>query len=131
MELSLESQTGIELFNPFYDCERGDIQRIDKGELDRFAVDFRTVVENDCSRITESQGVLAILCNKEMIGTYMELMFAKMTNKPVYALDMIGASSHPWVKYCTLHFFYDWGDVKKWLKTLSLNTSTTYGKVIR
>jgi len=108
-ELVIESDTGIELVNPFYDDDRHDISDIDNGITHEFSIDidFEKIVRNDLSHIDNSDGVVAVITESKTVGTIMELMYARMTDKNVWIICMDNELfSHPWLRYVSDNKIY-------------------------
>lgn len=102
-ELDFEKRTGIELANPFYDTDRDDIKRIDRGETDPFdaRLDANKVVEGDLKMIDGSDGIVAWADRTQpSIGTFMEVWYTFSKGMPVYIVSP-DWGTHPWLIYVT------------------------------
>ena len=115
-ELMIEERTGVELVNPFYDTGRDDIHRIDRGEIDRWEVPCRPLVDEDISLICDTDALVAVLCDGLSIGTIMEMVYAYQAKTPVYVIDLCGKGPHPWVRYHSTRTFTSWRDFENVLK---------------
>jgi len=98
-ELQFETETGIEVVNPFYDLERHDVRAIDEGLKARYDLDYETLVDRDLQAIQGVDAVLAIVDGNVSIGTIMEIVYAYQYNKPVIVMCSNGHEEHPWLKY--------------------------------
>lgn len=98
-EFNIEQKLGIDLINPFYDLTREDIDRIDKGEIERYAADPNSIVNRDVGAIDSSDGIIAYINGDISYGTPMEIVYAKHLDKPVYILCTNGHEKHPWLVY--------------------------------
>ena len=100
-ELEFEKRTGIQLVNPFYDRERHDVDKIDKGLLSPYDLKrhYKKIVEGDLKAIDGSDGVVAF--HRHGIpawGTPMEVIYtALMAKKPVFIIT--NKPGHPWSLY--------------------------------
>lgn len=102
IELEMEYETGVELFNPFYDSHRNDIEKIDSGEVlrDDRDQDYRGIVEHDLELIHKSDGVVAYIKKGiYSIGTGCECWNTLVnTDKPIFVVSP-DSLLHPWVRY--------------------------------
>lgn len=114
-ELKLEAKYNINIDNPFYDCDRSDIKRLDqmkdnsKEQLEYFKkrntkeqVDL--IVDGDLDMIRKGDGLITML-NSPSFGTPMEIFFAaRILRIPVYVITS-KYTYHPWIqKYATRIF---------------------------
>ncbi len=118
LELKLEKELGIELYNPFYDNperkeemaeldarESKDTDRIKafKNKFNRDNDDAGLIVRRDLTAIADSDGLFTIV-EKPSFGTAIEICNAVLMRKPVYFISKI-YSNHPWIKiYATKTF---------------------------
>lgn len=100
-EIEFEKRTGIELINPFYDRNRKDVEKIDKGLLSPYDLkrQYISIVEGDLKAINESDGIVAYHRHGTPAwGTPMEVIYtALMAKKPVFIVT--NKPGHPWSIY--------------------------------
>lgn len=99
IELQIEKEFNVELVNPFYDLDREDIKKLDKGiELNRTKKDCQFVRQRDLNNILASDGLLAIIFDLDkMIGTLKEMCFAYENGIKVYLVSYdVYARNHLW-----------------------------------
>lgn len=101
-ELQCEKQTGVELVNPFEDVERGTT--------------YDGVVVGDLSAIDSCDGVLAVVTQSSMMGTPMEMFYAKSNHIPLIVISPFGGSwlDHPWVQHTADVIFESFEDFEFW-----------------
>jgi nucleoside 2-deoxyribosyltransferase len=118
LELKLEKELGIELFNPFYDDpDRGEeMKELDarmakakdriqqfKNRFNRDNDDAKEIVRRDLKNLAASDGLITIV-EKPSFGTTIEICNAVLMRKPVYFISK-DYSNHPWIKiYATKTF---------------------------
>jgi len=94
---------GMTLFNPFYDEPRDEIAKFDSGEWGaghRFKLDPAVIVPRDLMRIRESEGLVAIVKDVSMCGTFMEIAYAKQMGKFIIICDLRATpENHVWLSY--------------------------------
>jgi len=98
-ELDFEKQNPIELVNPFYDINRKDIIEIDNGKRQKYEVNENKIVERDIIEIIKSGGLVAIIDNNVVVGTFQEMVYAKLFRKIIFGLITNGHEKHPWLRY--------------------------------
>lgn len=104
-EISVEKRTGIKLFNPFYDIYREEIELIDKGLRKYGITDEKTVVLRDLSNIEKCKEFLAILDGNKTIGTFQEMVYAKLYGKITHLIITDGSEKSPWIRYHSNRIF--------------------------
>src|SRR5208282_3984419 len=106
LELRFEVNTGIQLFNPFYDgAEKAIIKRLDNGEvtLENYheSLDHTLMVNNDLLEIQKADGLIAYVdTDVKMAGTFFEMWEALKLSKPVYVVTS-NWMHHIWGRYIT------------------------------
>ncbi len=121
IELVLERETGVELFNPFYDNpgREYDLEEIDSGAKDKWDVESPSaIVYGDLSNLLRCYGVLAIIPSEtQTIGTICEAWYGMSFGKMVFIItDM---PQHPWIRFIAITskglIFSGWEEFKKYL----------------
>ena len=120
-----EKEAGIKVkfLNPF-SLSGEDISKLEGGKVS--AVDYhksldpKNICERDISLIESSDGVLAIISPWHSYGTHMEIVYAKILQKPVYSIVLRERDKyHPWIiehskkVFTSKHAFTAWAK-KKW-----------------
>lgn len=119
IELEIEKEFNIELLNPFYDVNRPEIKKMDKGKQTRFEFSLKKCKEirkKDLDLIISCDGLLCIVIKShKMIGSFKEMCFAYENNKPVYLISFEKyARNHLWnraeseKRFKTIKEFTDW-----------------------
>lgn len=110
VERRCEEDTGLELFNPFYDAPgRTDIEIIDAGRAERYEkLNPNELVKRDLQGILGSDGLLGIIDGALSYGTIMEIVYAYKYGKLVYLIVTNGQGSHPWLQYHAETIFTSW-----------------------
>jgi nucleoside 2-deoxyribosyltransferase len=109
-ELIVESNTNIELVNPFYDLNKEAFESIENGiiTVDEFrsSMPKGKIVENDLNAIKSCDGIVSYI-EKPSFGTAMELFYCKtILNKPIYIYTKNHKFAyHPWITYCSDNIF--------------------------
>jgi len=119
IEKDIEKNFNIDLINPFYDVDRTDVNKLDKGiKLNRTKKDCQLVRNRDLKLIRNSDGVLAI-CFEPTIGTFKEICYAYEHDKKVFFICYNKyARNHLWnVAECYLIF----KDIHSFMFYLRLN----------
>ena len=106
-ELELEEATGIDLYNPFYDADRPEIHRIDKGEIGPFDVGT-DVVERDLDALYKCDALLYVPCGASSTGASMEIVYARFGGLPVYIIEDGELARHPWLRFHADRIFSSW-----------------------
>lgn len=135
LELALEQELGIELYNPFYD----DPERVEEmAELDaRLAVaqDKATAFENRFQRRCDSPEMIVkrdlkalagcdglfTVVEKPSFGTAIEICNATLMKKPIYFVSEV-FSEHPWIKVYATQCFKTIEGFKEAVKKNNLRT---------
>lgn len=121
IELQLEKELGIQLFNPFYD----DLDRVDemkeldermasaKDRMEQLAADYNKtikvnnnaidIVRRDLKNLAAQEGLFTIV-KKPSFGTSIEICNAIMMKQPIYFVSEV-YSMHPWIKVYCDHVF--------------------------
>ena len=120
-ELLVEKKYKVNIINPFYDVPRKDVTDFDKKKKVRFNFTkkhAKYIVETDLKKIKNSSGIIAIIASKSfaattlwqklighvfkdmvfMIGTIMEIAYAKTYKKPIYIVCDPTIQHHPWIQ---------------------------------
>jgi len=106
-ELQFEKKHEIELFNPFYDAPgRTDVEKIDGGCQERYEkIDPTELVTRDLKYIHSCDGLVAVVADCFMVGTFMEIVYANIYKLPVYLIVTNGHHKHPWLVYHSTKVF--------------------------
>lgn len=106
-ELAFEERTGIQLVNPFYDGEEGEvIKLLDSGKItvQEYSAKLNEMgigkdfVQDDLKSIDKSDGVVGIVYKGvPTVGTSCELWYAYSTGKKVYIITSF--PEHIWLQY--------------------------------
>ncbi len=121
IELDIEKETGIDLFNPFYDLVRPEVIQIDNGGIRKFdeSLDFVKIVNMDLLAIYESDAILTYIANEQTIGTSCEMWFAISIGRPLYLIND-KFTNHPWIRYMLKvsegKAFNNWEEFKEYIK---------------
>ncbi|MHA1437963.1 MAG: hypothetical protein ACTSPD_10335 [Promethearchaeota archaeon] len=118
LELQLEKELGIELYNPFYDdpTRQEEMAELDsrmataKDRIQQFENRFNReqdsaemIVKRDLKALAGCDGLFTIV-EKPSFGTSIEICNAVLMRKPVYFISEY-YSDHPWIKvYATQRF---------------------------
>lgn len=108
IELEIERDYNIEIYNPFYDTKRDDVRQLDKIGVTRKDVYKKmtlwniqkcgNLVNRDLNAIQSGDGLLTII-DKATIGTSMEIIAcAYFYRKPVFIVTTTH-KGHPWLRY--------------------------------
>jgi hypothetical protein len=108
IELEIEKDFNVEIYNPFYDTERDDVRQLDKLGMTRKDVykkmilwninKCKSLVERDLNAIQSGDGLLTII-DEASIGTSMEIIAcAYFYRKPVFIITTTH-SGHPWLRF--------------------------------
>jgi hypothetical protein len=113
-ELDIETRyPWIELFNPFYDCPRDEIKKIDDGTIDRWSADTNVIVTRDLTNLFHSDGYVGVVDGQPSIGTIMELVYATTYMcEPRIVLNTNGTEKHYWLKYHATKIVTSWEDLE-------------------
>ena len=134
LELQLEKDLGIELFNPFYDdpTREEEMKELDAREYDdvkrikqlqkktfknRFNVDdtdANLIVRRDLTNLAKCDGLLTIV-EKPSFGTTIEICNAVLIKKKIYFISEI-YTDHPWIKIYVDYKFKTINEFKQFIK---------------
>lgn len=107
LELIIETETGIELINPFYDGEAKEVSELDTKGTTSLTPD--EIVGMDLRKIRNSDGIVALMTADQCIGSAMEIAIAAFSwGKPVYVIarsDLF--RKHPWIIHFSSKLFDD------------------------
>ena len=122
-ELEFEKRTKIILVNPFYDTLRTDIEKIDAGRTERYEkLQPTELVQRDIGYIATNNGIISIIKKNNRgvsFGTPMEMVYAKILNKPCYLLITNQHENHPWLVYHSTRIFTKRAKLEKFLEDLN------------
>lgn len=122
-ELEFEKRTKIILVNPFYDTLRTDVEKIDAKRETRYEkLNAFELVPRDIGYITTNNGMISIILGGNggvSFGTPMEMVYAKILNKPCYPLVTNGHENHPWLVYHSTRIFTKKEKLEKFLEGLN------------
>ncbi len=119
IELQLEQELGIQLFNPFYDDpdREEEMKILDEGGVDnakdriaQLKKDYQSgedaslvIVRRDLKNLAKQEGLFTIV-KKPSFGTSIEICNAVMMKIPIFFVSEV-YSHHPWIKiYCDYTF---------------------------
>ena len=120
IELELEKQLNIELFNPFYDdpTRVAEMKELDsrgtsdtartlrfKNSFNRDDDDARLIVRRDLQNLAGCDGLFTIV-KEPSFGTTIEICNAVLMRKPVYFVSE-KYCNHPWIKVYATKIFKD------------------------
>jgi nucleoside 2-deoxyribosyltransferase len=118
-ELEWVLEDKVTLFNPFYDEPRDEIEKFDSGEWGkekRFKLDPAKIVLRDLHHIKKSEGLVAIVDEVSMCGTFMEIAYAFMMNKVIIVCDLRdNPENHVWLSYHADKIVRNWDDLEEFL----------------
>lgn len=134
IELQLEKELGIELYNPFYDdiSRAEEMSELDSQEIDaikrmgqfenkfnRSQESAELIVRRDLTAVAKCRGLVTII-ESPSIGTTMEICNATLMKKDVYVISA-KYSSHPWIKIYSTKTFLTVDDFKTYVKKTLLS----------
>lgn len=129
LELKLEQELGIELFNPFYDDSdrKEEMTELDKAVADaetrmqafdnrfnRVQDHTKDIVKRDLKNLASSDGLFTIV-EKPSFGTSIEICNAVLMRKPIYFVSKF-YSNHPWIKVYCDYIFKTIDEFKKFIR---------------
>jgi len=125
-ESRIECESSVDILNPFYDTQRKEIYKMDKGGLDRRSDDFllklnfEKIVTTDLMHLESCDGVLAYVdLEYYTIGTICELWHGLKHGKIIYIITP-NCASHPWLRFMVIRsgggFFKDFDEFCQWCK---------------
>jgi nucleoside 2-deoxyribosyltransferase len=124
IELEIEDDFNIELYNPFYDNpNRDDIHDIDSGKTTRWELDLKhceDIVDRDLNAIDECDGIVAIFLDSSSIGTCLEIGYARQTGKMIFFISE-KYYNHPWIRVYADYRFKNIDEFKMFLKYYKFN----------
>jgi len=139
IELELEKELNIELFNPFYDDpsrqeemaeldlrEANDENRIKqlhaknfKNRFNTDEVDANLIVRRDLTNLAKCDGLFTI-CKSPSFGTAIEICNAVLMRKIIYFIGEV-YSEHPWIKIYVTKTFKNLDEFKQFFKNSNGN----------
>ncbi len=114
-EQGIEKRTSIQLLNPFYDVYRPDIEDLDAGVPNPRIKPPEEVVPDDLALIERTEGLVAIIDGSSSIGTYQEMVYAYLWNKPIYSIVTSGKEDHSWLVYHSTKIFTSKEAFEEWI----------------
>lgn len=103
LELHIEKNSSLELFNPFYDADRKEIIAMDNGadvhEIYEKLIP-EVIVEDDILYMDFCDGIVSFLGDGDAksFGTVCEIWDTFIKGKPIYIITHF-LQNHPWVRY--------------------------------
>jgi hypothetical protein len=124
LQKELEYYHGLRLVNPFYDMQREDIIAIDEAERSHVILPLRTIdscrqtMLNDLEIISECDGIVCILYDHDVIGSFMETFYASYVLKiPVYLICYDRTiREHLWIRALCWKIFETVEDFKSYVR---------------
>lgn len=131
LELKLEKELGIELFNPFYDdlTREEEMKELDthkaqaKDRMKQFENKFNRdqdsaelIVKRDLKNLASCDGLFTLV-EKPSFGTTIEICNAVLMRKPVYFVSKV-YGNHPWIKVYASQIFKTIDDFKFYIKAM-------------
>jgi nucleoside 2-deoxyribosyltransferase len=128
LELKLEKELGIELFNPFYDDidRKEEMEELDKAvatakdrigqfknRFNRVQDQAKDIVQRDLKNLASCDGLFTMV-EKPSFGTTIEICNAVMMRKPIYFVSKV-YTNHPWIKIYTDYRFETLEGFKMWI----------------
>lgn len=107
LELKLEEELGIELFNPFYDdpSREEEMRELDTGKRGRGQnVSSELIVSRDLKNLANQDGLFTIIENPS-IGTTLEIANAKLMCKKYIMVVSEKYYRHLWLQEYATHRF--------------------------
>ena len=81
------------------------------------SINHKLLVENDINLIKKSDGMIAIVDDKNTIGTHMEIVYAYFMEKPIYVVALTNyVEEHSWIYYHATKIFSTKGELVEWFK---------------
>ncbi len=124
IELDIEKNFNIELYNPFYDNpNRDDICDIDAGRQTRYDFSLKQcegIVDRDLNAIDDCDGLIAIFLDSPSIGTCFEIGYARQTGKLIFFVSQKDLN-HPWIRIYTDYRFKTIDEFKIFLMYYKFN----------
>lgn len=124
IELEIEKEFDVELFNPFYDTDaRDDIKRIDSGETTRWELDMKAcegIVDRDLNAVADCDGIVAIFLESASIGTCLEIGYARQIGKLIFFISE-KYYNHPWIRVYADYRFKNIDEFEMFLKYYKFN----------
>jgi len=131
LELALEKELGIELYNPFYDDPTREEEMADldkevanaKDRIEQFENRFnrvqdqaKLIVRRDLTALANCDGLFTIV-EKPSFGTTIEMCNARLMCKPIYFVSKLYIN-HPWIKIYADYKFKTIEEFKNYFKSL-------------
>jgi hypothetical protein len=100
IELAIEKEYDVDIFNPFYDVFRQEIEDIDNGKSSEYNAKFDhiEIVETDLFHLRNAKNLLCIVEEKQSIGTHCEMWDSVRDKRPIYIIAT-AHFNHPWLIY--------------------------------
>ena len=129
LELQLEKELDIELFNPFYDDDsrKEEMQELDnrntdatariksfKNSFNRDEDDADIIVKRDLANLALQDGLITIV-EKPSFGTTIEICNAVLMRKKIYFISEVYVD-HPWIKIYADYKFRNIEEFKNFVK---------------
>ena len=129
IELQLEKELGIELYNPFYDdpsrkeemTELDTIAQKSEDRIKSFENSFNRkqesaelIVKRDLTALASCDGLFTIV-DAPSFGTTIEMCNAVMMRKPIYFVSE-KYTYHPWIKVYATYKFINLGEFEFFIK---------------
>ncbi len=117
IELKLEQELGIELFNPFYDVpdRQDEMEALDSGRVKQWCVsDPVELVARDLKNLAGCDGLVTIV-TEPSFGTALEIANATLMKKEIFFISE-KYSDHPWIKVYATHRFKTIEEFKQYIK---------------
>lgn len=114
IELKIESATGLELDNPFYDGDAKEVKCLDSTGKSNMTAD--EICGRDLKRIRDADGLLALMTNDRNIGSCMEIAICGHAwGKVVYVIaPVVHIRQHPWIVHFATEIFENHYEFIKW-----------------
>jgi hypothetical protein len=118
IQKDLEYYFSLTLINPFYDLNRTDIEILDKGLwVNRTIPECNELVIRDLSCIDDCDGLICMEFDEGSIGSFMEIMYAWLHDKPIYIISSIEhIRNHSWIRAICFKIFSSVDEFKDYLK---------------
>lgn len=120
LELKLEKELGIELFNPFYDdpSRKEEMEALDSGDNrweNKLGGGSENIVKRDLKNLADCDGLFTYV-EKPSFGTTIEMCNAVLMRKKYVILVSETYFSHPWIKEYTTSSFRTLEEFSKFIK---------------
>lgn len=120
LELSLEKELGIELFNPFYDdlSREEEMKALDSGDTgweNKLGGGSEMIVKRDLKNLASCDGLFTYVENPSF-GTTIEMCNAVLMRKKTIIVVSKKYYNHPWVIEYATKTFEDIQEFKNYIK---------------